>query len=188
MLTKAQSQVKYWIPNLIVVIVVTGCASAPPPYEEAFSESEEVQGSVGSIPASMEITWIATLEALSRQGFLIQQIDAKNRIMQASREMQDKEDKDFSYTVNATLTFIPLADQITKVMVAANETTEFHKKEYRWWKLFWIIPLIPVGTDYTTVIVNRNTVRSSQFYLGFFDTLEKYIMIKKNPAQPDPAL
>jgi hypothetical protein len=53
------------------------------------------------------------------------------------------------------------------VLVAANQTTEMHKKEYRWWKLLWLIPLFPTGSDYTTVVVNRDTVRSPQF-IGIF--------------------
>ncbi len=127
----------------------------------------------------MEITWASALDVLSRQGFIIQQTDPKSRTILAGQEKQDMKDKDYSHTVTANLTFVSLSDQSTQVTVAANQTTEFHKKEYRWWKLLWMIPLFPVGTDYTTVVVNRDTVRSPQFYHGFFDALERSCCTEK---------
>lgn len=176
---------KYLIPCLISMFFVVGCASTPS-YEENFSASQQVKGNVAKIPASMEITWEAALEVLSKQGFIVQQTDPKSRIILAGQEKQDMKDKDYSHTVTANLTFVPLSDQSTQVMVAANETTEFHKKEYRWWKLLWMIPLFPVGTDYTTVVVNRDTVRSPKFYQGFFDALELSCDEKKKLKQQIP--
>ncbi|MEK6619266.1 MAG: hypothetical protein AABY90_11280 [Nitrospirota bacterium] len=132
----------------------------------------------------MDTTWESVLEVLAQQGFLIQQADTKSRIILAHREIRDTEDKDLSYTVTATLTLFPSAAQITRVIVAANQTTEMHKKEYRWWKLLWLIPLIPTGTDYTTVVVNRDTVRSPQFYQDFFGAVKKACDEKKGPSPP----
>ena len=83
-------------------------------------------------------------------------------------EIRDDKDNDLSYTVSATITLIPLSEQTTRVLVAANQTTEMHRKEYRWWKLLWILPIFPVGSEYTTVVVNRDTVRSPQFYQDLF--------------------
>ena len=154
------------------LLVAIGCAT-PPTYEEAFSAKEQVKGNAESIPAPMETTWASAMEVLSRQGFIVQQTDAKSRIILAGREMRDANDPKYTYTINANLTFVPLGNQVTRVMVAANQTTEFHRKEYRWWKLLWIIPLFPVGSDYTSVVVNRDTVRQPQFYAGFFDALKQ---------------
>jgi hypothetical protein len=86
---------------------------------------------VESLPASVDIAWGSVLEVLAQQGFLVQQADAKSHIILANREIRDTQDQDMSYAVSATLTFVPMAEQITRVLVAANQTTEMHKKEYR---------------------------------------------------------
>lgn len=156
----------------ILSLALMGC-SATPSYEDAFSNQHQVQGSAESLPASIDTAWGTVLEVLAQQGFLVQQADAKSHIILANREIRDAKDQDMSYTVSATLTFVPQAEQITRVLVAANQTTEMHKKEYRWWKLLWLIPLFPTGSDYTTVVVNRDTVRSPQFYRDFFNAAKR---------------
>ncbi|HZC82553.1 MAG TPA: hypothetical protein VE222_12705 [Nitrospiraceae bacterium] len=170
----------------IGLLFVLGCASTAS-YEGAFSSSQQIQGSSEFIPAPMDTTWAAVLEILSKQGFLVQQVDTKSRIILANRHIQDIKDEDLSYTVTATLTFVPSTDQITQVMLAANQTTELHKKEYRWWKLLWLIPLIPIGTDYTTIVVNRDTVRSPQIYHDFFTAVMKSCDEKKARLSPPAA-
>ena len=158
---------------LAIVLAVTGCSSNPPQYEGAFSASQQIKGNSESIAAPLESTWGSTLEVLAQQGFLVQQADAKNHIILATKEIRSKEDKDLSHTVSATLTLFPVSDQVTRVMLAANQTTNLHKKNYTWWHLFWLIPLFPTGTEYTTVVVDRDTVRSPQFYRDFFGALNK---------------
>ena len=173
--------------SLLFVLLVVGCSSEPPHYEGAFSASQQVKGNSESISAPMDTAWGAILEVLSQQGFLIQQADSKSHIILANREMRSKEDKDLSHTVAATVTLLPSSDQLTRVMVAANQTTELHKKSYTWWHLLWIIPVFPTGTEYTTVVVERDTVRSPQFYSDFFGAVKKSAEEKKGPAQSPPA-
>ncbi len=164
---------------LLFALFVLGCSSEPPHYEGAFSASHQVKGNSESISASMDITWGAILEVLSQQGFLIQQADSKGRIILANREMRSKDDNDLSHTVGATVTVFASGDQLTRVMVAANQTTELHKKSYTWWHLLWLIPVFPIGTEYTTVVVERDTVRSPQFYSDFFAAVKKSTEEKK---------
>ena len=173
--------------SLLFVLLVVGCSSEPPHYEGAFSASQQVKGNSESISAPLDMAWGAVLEVLSQQGFLIQQADSKSHIILANREMRSKEDKDLSHTVAATVTLLPSSDQLTRVMVAANQTTELHKKSYTWWHLLWIIPVFPTGTEYTTVVVERDTVRSPQFYSDFFGAVKKSAEEKKGPAQSPPA-
>jgi hypothetical protein len=168
---------------ILIYLLVVGCSTTPA-YEGAFSSNQQVKGNTESISCPMDPTWGSVLEVLAQQGFLIQQADTKTRIILAHREIRDTEDKDLSYTVTATLTLFPSAEQITRVMVAANQTTEMHRKEYRWWKLLWLIPLIPTGTDYTTVVVNRDTVHSPQFYQDFFGAVKKSCDDRKAPPKP----
>lgn len=173
--------------SLLLVLLVVACSSTPPHYEGAFSASQQVKGNAESISAPMDMTWGVILEVLSQQGFLIQQADSKSRIILANREMRAKDDHDLSHTIAATITLLPSSDQMTRVMVAANQTTELHKKAYTWWHLLWIIPIVPTGTDYTTVVVERDTVRSPQFYSDFFAAVKKSFEEKKGPAQSAPA-
>ncbi|NOT97109.1 MAG: hypothetical protein HOP00_12490 [Nitrospira sp.] len=172
---------------LVFILVLVGCSSEPAHYEGAFSASQQVKGNSESISAPMDMAWGAVLEILSQQGFLIQQADSKSHIILANREMRSKEDKDLSHTVSATVTLLPSSDQLTRVMVAANQTTELHKKSYTWWHLLWIIPVFPTGTEYTTVVVERDTVRSPQFYNDFFGAVKKACDEKKGPTQSAPA-
>ena len=167
-----------WI-ALLLALHVLGCSSDPPHYEGAFSASQQVKGNSESVSAPVDMTWGAILEVLSQQGFLIQQADPKSRIILANREMRSKEDKDLSHTVSTTVTLFPSSDQLTRVMVAANQTTELHKKSYTWWHLLWIIPLFPTGTEYTTVVVERDTVRSPQFYNDFLGAVKRLCEEKK---------
>jgi uncharacterized lipoprotein len=172
---------------LVFVLLLAGCSSEPAHYEGAFSASQQVKGNSESISAPMDMAWGAVLEVLSQQGFLIQQADSKSHIILANREMRSKEDKDLSHTVSATVTLLPSSDQLTRIMVAANQTTELHKKSYTWWHLLWLIPVFPTGTEYTTVVVERDTVRSPQFYNDFFGAVKKSCEEKKGPAQSAPA-
>lgn len=171
-----------WI-ALLFVFLGAGCSSEPPHYEGAFSASQQVKGNTESISAPMDLAWGAVLEVLSQQGFLIQQADQKSHIVLANREMRSKEDKDLSHTVAATVTLFPAGDQLTRVMVAANQTTELHKKSYTWWHLFWLLPIFPTGTEYTTVVVERDTIRSPQFYSDFFGAVKKSTEEKKGALQ-----
>ena len=168
---------------LLFVFIMYGCVTVPI-FNETFSANHQVQGSVAKNPYSIEITWAAALEVLSRQGFLVQWTDPKSRIILAAREMQDPNDSDYSHKMTVNLTLVELSDRMTQVLVAANETTEFHEKEYRWWKLLGLIPLIPIGPDYKTIVVDREIVRSPKFYLGFFDALELACEVKKQQRQP----
>jgi hypothetical protein len=174
-----------WIVLLFVLLVV-GCSSEPAHYEGAFSASQQVKGNSESISVPMDVTWGAVLEVLSQQGFLIQQADSKSHIILANREMRSKEDKDLSHTVAATVTLFSSSGQMTRVMVAANQTTELHKKSYTWWHLLWLIPVFPTGTEYTTVVVERDTVRSPQFYSDFFWAVKKLAEGEKESAQSTP--
>jgi hypothetical protein len=169
-----------------IIFVLVGCA-ATPNYGDAFSPKETVKGSSESIPASADAVWGSALEVVVQQGFIIEQADAKGRIMLVTKAIRNKEDQEISHTVKATITLVPLSDQLTRVMLSANQTTELHKKSYVWWHLLWIVPIFPVGTEYTTVVTNRDTVRSPEFYQGFFSELARVSAEKQAAAQETPA-
>ena len=108
----------------------------------------------------MDAAWGCVLEVMATRGWLIQQADAKSHLILAHREMRDKEDTDLSHSITATVTLVSTTDQTTQVIAAANITTELHKKSYTWWHLLWLIPIFPTGSEYTTVVVNRDPVHN----------------------------
>lgn len=169
---------------LAMVLVVGGCASTPS-YEGSFSEKERIPGSTETIPASMETTWGAALEVFAQQGFLVQQSNKEGRTILANRNVRDKNDEDTSYMLSTTLTLVPVSDQVTRAILAANQSTELYKKQYRWWKLLWLIPLFPIGSEHTTTVTNRDTIRSPQFYQDFFAAIKKSVE-EKNALEPTP--
>lgn len=162
-------------------LIMGGCASAPN-YGDAFSSSETMKGNAESIAAAADIIWASALEVVVQQGFNIEQADAKGRILHVTKEIRNRDDKEFSHTVKATITMVPLSDQQTRVMLSANQTTELHKKSYVWWHLLWMIPIFPTGTEYTTVVTDRDTVRSPEFYQSFFSELTKALAEKQKTA------
>lgn len=152
---------------------VVGACGATPTYEGAFSVQHEIKGNAESISASLDVTWRSVLEVMAQRGWLIQQADIQSRLILAHREMRDAEDSELSYALSATVTLIPVTDQVTKVIAAANQTTEAHMKEYTWWHLLWLIPVFPTGSEYTTVVVDRDTVHDPQLYADFFQAVKK---------------
>ena len=75
----------------------------------------------------------------------------------------------------------------TQVIAAANMTTELHKKSYTWWHLLWLIPIFPTGTEYTTVVINRDTVHIPQLYHDFFTAVQKRCDEKKRLPSSTPS-
>ena len=169
-----------------VVLLVGGCA-APSTQDHAFSEQNKIKGNSESIPASMDVTWGSVLEVIAERGWMMQQADTKSHVILATREIRDENDKDLSHSLSATVTLVPVSDQITHVIAAANETTELHKKSHDWWHLLWLIPIFPTGTEYTTVVVNRDTVQNPQIYQDFFDAVAKKCNEKKATSTPASA-
>ncbi len=153
------------------LVFLAGCGSEPS-YRQAFNSSEQIQGNTESLSASQDRAWAAALRVLSQQGFMVRSADKANAIILADREMTDQNDKDISYQITSTVTFVPLGEGITQVSLAANQTTELHRKEYVWWHLLWLIPIFPIGSEYNSVVTQRGTVQNPEFYSGFFDNLK----------------
>ena len=166
-----------WIFLLVGSLCAAGCASEPS-YRQAFDSSQQIEGNTESIASTPDKTWIASLQVLSQQGFMVRSADRSNDVILADREMADQNDKNVSYQITSTVTLVPLGKDITQVSLAANQTTEFHRKQYVWWHLLWLIPLFPVGSEYTSVVTHRGTVQNPEFYAGFFDNLKKAVQSK----------
>lgn len=162
---------------LVGFFLVAGCASEPS-YRQAFDSSQQIQGNTESLATNPDKAWVASLQVLSQQGFMVRSADRNNAVILADREMSDQNDKNVSYQITSTVTLVPLGHNITQVSLAANQTTEFHRKQYVWWHLLWLIPLFPVGSEYTSVVTHRGTVENPEFYEGFFNNLKKAVQTK----------
>jgi hypothetical protein len=172
--------------GLACLLIFVSACSAPTTYQSAFSEQHQIKGNTEMISAPMDTAWGSVLEVMATRGWLIQQADTKSHLILAHREMRDKDDTDLSHTITATVTLVSMTDQMTQVIAAANMTTELHKKSYTWWHLLWLIPIFPTGTEYTTVVVNRDTVHDPQLYHDFFAAVQKRCDEKKRLLSPAP--
>ena len=168
---------KYFAGITILLSALTMLGCADPSIHQTFDASHQINGNTESIAATQDKAWAATLQVLAQQGFMVRSADKNSAIILADRELTDDNDKDVSYQITSTITLVPLGADATRVSLAANQTTELHRKQYDWWHLFWIIPLFPVGTEYTSVVTQKGTVDNPQFYAGFFDDLKKFLNI-----------
>ncbi|MGZ4961436.1 MAG: hypothetical protein ACXWC8_02670 [Limisphaerales bacterium] len=167
------------LPTLASLLLLVGGCATPTTQNHAFSEQNKIKGNSDSIAAPIDVTWASVLEVMAERGWLMQQADTKSHVILATREIRDEDDKDLSHSLSAAVTLVPTTEKITHVIVAANQTTEMHKKSYDWWHLLWLIPIFPTGTEYTTVVVNRDTMHNPQLYQDFFNAVTSRCNEKK---------
>jgi hypothetical protein len=172
---------------LVCISLLVGGCSTPAPQKSAFSEQHQIKGNTESIAAPLDVVWASVLEVMAQRGWLIQQTDTKSHLILAHREIRDEKDEDLSHAITATITLVPTAEQITRVIASANKTTEMHKQSRTWWRLLWLIPLFPTGTEYTSVVVGRDTVHEAQLYQDFFAAVKKVCIEKKALSAPASA-
>ena len=157
-------------------ILVSGCATKGN-FQEAFNDKETMKNSSQVIASTPDVILNSVLEVTSKQGFNVDTVDPKGRVLAVSKEIKNDEDKELSHTIKSTVTVIPAGDG-SLVMLSANQITEMHKKSYVWWHLLWVLPLIPIDTEYTTVVIDRDTIRETEFYSSFFNKLTQNVSAK----------
>ena len=86
--------------------------------------------------------------------------------------MEDKEDADFSYNIHASLDISEEAGGQSTVSLAASQQTILHRATYTWWHLLWILPIIPTGKEYQTIVVKEGNITDPGFYTDFFNSLK----------------
>ena len=185
---------KYFVIFAITSTLLTGCATKAN-YQEAFADKEAISGSSQVIAAPADVIFDAALEVTSQQGFNVDAVDPKGRVLAVTKEIQNNDDKEISHTIKSTVTVIPVSEQQARVMLSANQITELHKKSTVWFHLLWVLPLFPYDTEYTTVVTDRGTVHEPEFYTSFFSKLNQSVAAKnenlakeKTKAESDAAL
>ncbi|MEI6146482.1 MAG: hypothetical protein WCP66_08715 [Methylococcales bacterium] len=170
----------------ITSMLVTGCATKAN-YQEAFADKEAISGSSQVIAAPADVIFDAALEVTSQQGFNVDAVDPKGRVLAVTKEIQNNEDQEISHTIKSTVTVIPVSEQQARVMLSANQITELHKKSTVWFHLLWVLPLFPYDTEYTTVVTDRGTVHEPEFYTSFFSKLNQSVAAKNEKLAKDKA-
>jgi hypothetical protein len=107
-----------------------------------------------------------------QQGFTIESADLKSGIIKAVRNMQDKENPEYSYNIHVSADISEVAGVQSTVSLAASQQTILHRATTTWWHLLWILPIIPTGTEYQTLVVNEGNVTDPGFYTDFFNSLK----------------
>jgi hypothetical protein len=111
-------------------------------------------------------------QVLIQQGFTIESADSKSGIIKAVRDMQDKENSEFSYNIHASIDISEAAGIQSTVSLAASQQTILHRATTTWWHLLGILPIIPTGTEYQTLVVKEGNITEPGFYTDFFNSLK----------------
>lgn len=157
---------------LAATATLAGCGGQQG-YRKAFSEQAALTNNSRTfeIPADQALRTVK--QTLVRQGFTIEQADTSTGLIKATRNMQDRDDKDISYNINATADITEATGKGSVVTLAASQQTVLHRKWRTWWHLLWIIPIFPTGVEYQTVVTKEGNVTDAAFYGDFFAAIEK---------------
>jgi len=165
--------------SFLAIMTLIGCATQQE-YQKAFDSQHSLVQNQRTFPQSADSLFIIAKQVFVQQGFTIENVDLKSGIIKAVRNMQDKEDSDFSYNIHASADISEEAGQST-VSLAASQQTILHRTTYTWWHLFWILPIFPIGKDYQTIVVKEGNITDPSFYTDFFNSL-KIAVTKRDSA------
>ncbi|PTU33062.1 hypothetical protein [Stenotrophobium rhamnosiphilum] len=152
---------------LAVAIALAGGCATNDGYHKAFAAESAIKGNHQTFAAPLDQTFRAVKITLIRQGFTMESADPSSGLIKATRNFQDPVEKDVSYNIVATAD-VNAEDENSIVTIAASQQTILHREWHTWWKLLWIIPIFPTGTEYQTVVTKEGNVTDAAFYKDFF--------------------
>jgi hypothetical protein len=155
----------------IVIMTLIGCATQQE-YQKAFDSQHSLTQNQRTFTQSSDSIFKIAKQVFIQQGFTIESADLKSGIIKAVRDMQDKEDKEFSYNIHASVDISEEVGGQSTVSLAASQQTILHRATYTWWHLLWILPIIPTGTEYQTLVVKEGNITDPGFYTDFFNSLK----------------
>jgi len=156
----------------LMLAAVIGCGGAQQGYQKAFDIQHSLTNNQCTFPQSAETVFMMVKQVLLQQGFTIESAELKSGIIKAVRSMQDKEDAEISYSIHASADVSEVPGVHATVSLAASQQTILHRATTTWWHLFWIIPLIPTGTEYQTLVIKEGNITAPGFYADFFNALK----------------
>lgn len=163
----------------IVIMTLIGCATQQE-YQKAFDSQHSLTQNQCTFKQSTDSIFMIAKQVFIQQGFTIENADLKSGIMKAVRNMQDQESKEYSYNIHVSADISEEAGSQSIVSLAASQQTVLHRSTYTWWHLLWIIPIIPTGVEYQTLVVKEGNVTDPGFYTDFFNALK--VAVTKHDA------
>jgi hypothetical protein len=151
---------------LSVIMTLTGCAGNQH-YNKAFDSQHALVQNQCSFSQSADNIFKVTKQVFVQRGFTIENADSKSGIMKAVRNMADKEDSEISYNIHASADISEITPDETKLSLAASQQTILHRASLTWWKLLWILPLFPTGTEYQTLVIKEGNITDPVLYNDF---------------------
>jgi hypothetical protein len=155
----------------IVMMTLIGCATQQE-YQKAFDSQHSLTQNQCTFKQSTDSIFMIAKQVFVQQGFTIESADIKSGIIKSVRNMQDQENKEYSYNINVSADISEEAGSQSIVSLAASQQTVLHRSTYTWWHLLWIIPIIPTGVEYQTLVVKEGNVTDPGFYADFFNALK----------------
>jgi uncharacterized lipoprotein NlpE involved in copper resistance len=155
----------------VALMTLIGCANQQE-YQKAFDSQHSLTQNQCTFAQSPDSIFMIAKQVFIQQGFTIESADLKAGIIKAVRNMQDKDDPEFSYNIHASVDISEEAGLQSTVSLAASQQTVLHRATTTWWHLLWIIPLIPTGTEYQTLVVKEGNITEPGFYTDFFNSLK----------------
>jgi len=154
------------------LIMLAGCAGNQQGYQKAFDSQNALAHNQYTFAQSPESIFKTVKQTFVQQGFTIESADMKSGIIKAVRDMQDKEEPEISYNIHASADISEVTGTEVNVSLAASQQTILHRATTTWWHLLWIIPIIPTGTEYQTLVIKEGNVTEPGFYTDFFNSLK----------------
>jgi hypothetical protein len=162
----------HFIPVLLVALLtLNGCAANQQGYQKAFDSQSSLTKNQLTFSQSSDSLFKMVKQTFIQQGFIIENADQKSGIVKAVRNMEDKNDPEISYTIHVSTDITEVASTETNISLAASQQTILHRTTTTWWHLLWILPIIPTGTEYQTLVVKEGNITEPGFYTDFFNSL-----------------
>ena len=157
--------------SFLAIMTLIGCATQQE-YQKAFDSQHSLVQNQRTFTQSSDSIFMIAKQVFIQQGFTIESADLKSGIIKAVRDMQDKENEEFSYNIHASVDISEEAVAQSTVSLAASQQTILHRATTTWWHLLWILPIIPTGTEYQTLVVKEGNITDPGFYTDFFNALK----------------
>ena len=181
---KSGSRLSQWL--FVAIMIITGCANNQQAYQKAFDSQHSLTHNQCTFTQPPESIFKIVKQILIQQGFTIESADSKSGIVKAVRNMPDKENPEISYNINTSVDISEVTESETNVSVAASQQTILHRATTTWWHLLWIIPIIPTGTEYQTLVIKEGNITEPGLYTDFFNScriaVTKYDLAVKTAA------
>ncbi|MBW4056038.1 MAG: hypothetical protein HIU83_11695 [Proteobacteria bacterium] len=156
----------------VAVMIFSGCAGNQQGYQKAFNSQSALTQNQCGFKQPCDAVFKIVKQTLVQQGFTIESADFKSGMVKAVRDMQDKDNPDISYNIHASVDISDVAGSETNISLAASQQTILHRSTTTWWHLLWVLPIIPTGTEYQTLVIKEGNITEPAFYTDFFNNLK----------------